>query len=58
MMCYTNYNFPEYGKQCELYTPYRGYHRGTIVGKFGGRYIVQFSSGLEEYFDIDEIYFD
>ena len=25
-------NFPEYGQQCELKEPWRGYHRGTIVG--------------------------
>ena len=25
------YDFPEYGRQCELNTPWRGYHRGTIV---------------------------
>ena len=25
------YDFPEYGRQCELKTPWRGYHRGTIV---------------------------
>lgn len=24
-------DFPEYGRQCELLTPWRGYHRGTIV---------------------------
>ena len=26
-------DFPEYGQQCELVTPWRGYHRGTIVGR-------------------------
>ena len=40
-------NFPEYGQQCELVTPWRGY-----------RFIVQFSSGAEiEVYD-DEIEFD
>ncbi len=24
-------DFPEYGRQCEMLTPWRGYHRGTIV---------------------------
>lgn len=23
------YDFPEYGRECELITPWRGYHRGT-----------------------------
>ena len=36
-----------YGRQCELLTPWRGYHRGTIVGMNGYRYVVQFSSGAE-----------
>ena len=39
-------DFPEYGRQCELLTPWRGYHRGTIVGLNGYRFII------EAYFDI------
>ena len=30
-------DFPEYGRQCELLTPWRGYHRGAIVGLNGYR---------------------
>ena len=52
-------DFPEYGQQCELVTPWRGYHRGTIVGRTTAKgFIVQFSSGAEiEVYD-DEIEFD
>jgi hypothetical protein len=51
-------DFPEYGQQCELVTPWRGYHRGTIVGRTAKGFIVQFSSGAEiEVYD-DEIEFD
>ena len=38
-------DFPEYGRQCELLTPWRGYHRGTIVGLNGYRFIIEVSSG-------------
>jgi hypothetical protein len=27
----TNTDFPEYGRQCDLKEPWRGYRRGTIV---------------------------
>lgn len=51
-------DFPEYGQQCELVTPWRGYHRGTIVGRTAKGFIVQFSSRAEiEVYD-DEIEFD
>ena len=51
-------DFPEYGKQCELLTPWRGYHRGTIVAKTVKGFIVQLSSGTEiEVYD-DEIEID
>ena len=40
-------DFPEYGQQCELVTPWRGYHRGTIVGRTARGFIVQFCSGAE-----------
>lgn len=51
-------NFPEYGRQCNLREPWRGYHRGTIVGRSGYRYIVELSSGYRlELYD-DEIDFD
>ncbi|ROT11970.1 glyoxalase [Muribaculaceae bacterium Isolate-105 (HZI)] len=50
-------DFPEYGRQCELKEPWRDYHRGTIVGRNGYRYIIELSSGarIELY---DEIEFD
>lgn len=51
-------DFPEYGRQCELKEPWRGYHRGTIVGRNGYRFIVEFSSGARIEFYDDEIYFD
>lgn len=41
------YDFPEYGRQCELITPWRGYHRGTIVALSEHGFVVQFSSGAE-----------
>ena len=50
-------DFPEYGRQCELNTPWRGYARGTIVGRSEYRFIVEFSSGAQiEVYD-DEISF-
>lgn len=51
-------DFSEYCRQCELLTPWRGYHRGTIVGRNGYRFIIEFSSGARiELYD-DEIEFD
>lgn len=51
-------DFPEYGQQCELVTPWCGYHRRTIVGRTAKGFIVQFSNGAEiEVYD-DEIEFD
>lgn len=40
-------DFPEYGRQCELITPWHGYHRGTIIAQTARGFIVQFSSGAE-----------
>ena len=51
-------DFPEYGRQFELIKPWRGYHRGIIVGKTARGYIVQFSSGAEIDVYEDEIEFD
>ena len=51
-------DFPEYGRQCELITPWRGYHRGTIVAKTAKGFTVQFSSGAEIDVYEDEIEFD
>ena len=50
--------FPEYGLQCNLVSAWKGYKRGTIVGKCGYQFIVEFSSGARETFYVDEIYFD
>ena len=51
-------DFIEYGRQCELLTPWRGYRRGTIVGRNGYRFIIEFSSGARiELYD-GEIEFD
>lgn len=51
-------DFPEYGKQCDLVTPWRGYRRGTVVGRNGYRFIIELSSGARiELYD-DEIEFD
>lgn len=46
------------GRQCELVTPWRGYHRGTIVARTVRGFIVQFSSGAEIEVYEDEIEFD
>lgn len=51
-------NFPEYGKQVELKEPWRGYHRGTIIGRNGYRYVIQFSSGATIDLYDDEFDFD
>ena len=51
-------DFPEYGRQCELLTPWRGYHRGTIVGLNGYRFISEVSSGARIELYEDEIEFD
>lgn len=51
-------DFPEYGRQCELITPWRGYHRGTIIARTARGFIVQFSSGAEIEVYEDEIEFD
>lgn len=52
------YDFPDYGRQCELVEPYRGYYRGTIIGRNGYRFIVQFSSGATTEVYPDEFNFD
>lgn len=51
-------NFPEYGKQVELKESWRGYHRGTIIGRNGYRFIIQFSSGATIDLYDDEFEFD
>ena len=51
-------DFPEYGRQCELIAPWRGYHRGTIIARTARGFVVQFSSGAEIEVYEDEIEFD
>ena len=51
-------DFPEYGRQCELNTPWRGYHRATVVGRNGYRLVIEFSSGATIEVYPDEITFD
>ena len=51
-------NFPEYGKQVELKEPWRGYHRGTIIGRNGYRFVIQSSSGATIDLYDDEFEFD
>lgn len=51
-------DFPEYGRQCELLTPWRGYHRETIIACTQRGFIIQFSSGVEIEVYPDEIEFD
>ena len=55
---YLNTDFPEYGKQCELKEPWRGYYRATIVRSTQRGFIIQFSSGAEIEVYPDEIEFD
>ena len=49
-------DFPEYGRQCELKEPWRGYHRGTITGRNGYRFIIELGSGarIELYVQITD----
>lgn len=51
-------DFPEYGKQCDLITPWRGYRRGTIVAQTLKGFVVQLSSGAEIDVYPDEIEID
>lgn len=51
-------DFPEYGKQCDIITPWCGYRRGSVVGRNGYRFIIELTSGARiELYD-DEIEFD
>lgn len=51
-------DFPEYGKQCDLIEPWRGYRRGTIVAQAPKGFVVQLSSGAEIDVYPDEIEID
>ena len=53
-----DYDFPEYGRQCELLTPWRGYRRGTIVGRNGYLFIIEVNNGARMELYDDEIEFD
>lgn len=49
---------PNYGRQVELNSPWKGYHRGVIVGKSGYRYEIQLSSGAVIELYEDEFEYD
>ena len=51
-------DFPEYGRQCDLIKPWRGYRRATIVAHTSRGFIVQVSSGAEIDVYPDEIEID
>lgn len=51
-------DFEEYGRQCYLITPWRGYRSATIVGRTDRGFVVQVSSGAELDVYPDEIEFD
>lgn len=51
-------DFPEYGKQCDLIKPWRGYRRGTIVTQTPKGFVIQLSSGAEIDVYPDEIEID
>lgn len=57
-MTMENTDFKNYGKQCWLLTPWKGYRSAVIVAQTDKGYIIQVSSGAEiEVFD-DEIEID
>lgn len=51
-------DFPAYGRQCELITLWRGYHRSTIIARTTRGFVVQFNSGAEVEVYEDEIELD
>ena len=51
-------DFAEYGRQCYLLTPWKGYRSATIVGKTDNGFVVQVNSGAELDVYPDEIEFD
>ncbi len=48
-------NFPEYGKECRLLTPYKGYRYAIIVDRTECLFIVEISSGASFQVYPDEI---
>ena len=51
-------DFPEYGKQCDLIEPWRGYRRGIIVAQTPKGFVIQLSAGAEIDVYPDEIEID
>lgn len=48
-------DFPEYGRECELIRPWRGYRHGTVVALTDTGFIVRLTSGAEIEVHGDEI---
>ena len=40
-------DFPEYGRECELIKPWRGYHHGIVLALTDTGFIVRLTSGAE-----------
>lgn len=40
-------DFLEYGRECELVKPWRGYHHGVVVALTDTGFIVRLTSGAE-----------
>lgn len=53
-MCATEI-FPEFGKECRLLTPYKGYHYAVIIDITDCMFVVQVSSGASFQVYEDEI---
>lgn len=51
-------DFPEYGRQVNLNEAWRGYTRGTIIGRNGYRFVIQLSSGATIDLYEDEFEYD
>lgn len=50
-------DFPEYGRECELVKPWRGYCHGIVVALTDTGFIVRLTSGAEIEVYGDEIKF-
>lgn len=48
-------DFPEYGRECELIRPWRGYRHGIVVALTDTGFIVRLTSGAEIEVHGDEI---
>lgn len=51
-------SFPEYGKQCEILVPYRGYSVGTIIEETERGFLIELSSGALIEGSRDEVKFN